>query len=123
MGFSRVSQVTGNKTFFSPNHNINHTVVATGRTASAEESIFTYSGADTWASISTAGADFTPKFLDVLLAEASEELMNQVNAACGEGDAADTTCQFDALATENPNIGTATKATGEKFVETTDALG
>ena len=49
--------------------------------------------------------------------------MNDVNAACGEGDAADTTCQFDALATENPDIGSATKATGEKFVETTDALG
>ena len=94
-----------------------------GKTASADESIFTYSGDNTWSSISTAGAAFTPKFLDVLLADASAQLMSAVNAACGEGNAADKTCQFDALATENPDIGSATKATGEKFVETTDALG
>ena len=58
-----------------------------------------------------------------MLEAADVDLKAQVDEICGAGEAADTTCQFDALATENLNIGSATKATGDQLAETADQLG
>ncbi|XP_077993853.1 uncharacterized protein LOC144447650 [Glandiceps talaboti] len=73
------------------------------------ESLFTYDGSNSWTTYNV--NSFVPKFLDELQQNSNSALVIQAQNTCGE----DMQCLFDTLATEDIQVGEATKTTSEQF--------
>ncbi|XP_033122076.1 uncharacterized protein LOC117121084 [Anneissia japonica] len=84
-----------------------------------EESLFTYSGSESYSSFSD--LTFMPVFLDDIIRTAKEtdtELYNNAVQVCGTNKE----CLFDALATKDTNIGANTLLTDQVIIEDVNTL-